>query len=592
MATPSTFPSDGRITSLQNYSAALVGTELLQLVAPGNAAAGVNYNVTVTQMLSGLLPALPPQSANVVLAGPTSGAATATPTFRNLVLADIPGGTSGFPLVGNNATSAPSYQALNLAGAGVTGVLTVPNGGIGTATLPAFGVALGNTTGPLSAAIPSTAGFALISNNATSAPSFQAINLASSLLTGVLQPVNGGTGYTTGTRQLLVANATYFVATTGSDSNSGLSSTTAWLTPQHAANFIMNTLDLGGFNVTVNVGTGTYTANLALGPYVGRATEGHTGPVIFVGNPNNPSSVIFDASAGANTITAVETGGLEWDFNGFQLQNSQTAACVVADAGGWITLSKIVFGAASGGQHVEAEDGGIVEFTSNYTVSGGAALHLYCLTRGMILYSGAVSTVTLSGSPAFSSFFADVDSNALISAPSVAFSGTATGTRYFQQNGGSFLLVSGGSYVDPNTVFPGNANGFPYGSKGFEVPPGAIGALPFALSTNPIWTSLPAVAVGQTLVSNGVATNPIYTTAPSLGGKINLLNATPLSATATAAMLISNVATFGVFCGTGVPAIAAATGSLYLRNDGSTATTRMYVNQNGSTTWTAVTTQA
>ena len=46
-----TYPSDGRITSLFNYTAALTGTELMVLVAPGNAAAGVNYNVT-TQFLA------------------------------------------------------------------------------------------------------------------------------------------------------------------------------------------------------------------------------------------------------------------------------------------------------------------------------------------------------------------------------------------------------------------------------------------------------------------------------------------------------------------------------------------------------------
>lgn len=75
-------------------------------------------------------------------------------------------------------------------------------------------------------------------------------------------------------------------------------------------------------------------------------------------------------------------------------------------------------------------------------------------------------------------------------------------------------------------------------------------------------------------------------------GNLTLLSATALNTVATAAVLMSTVATFGIFCGTGVPAIAAGTGSLYLRNDGATATTRMYVNQNGNTTWTAVTTQA
>ena len=50
----------------------------------------------------------------------------------------------------------------------------------------------------------------------------------------------------------------------------------------------------------------------------------------------------------------------------------------------------------------------------------------------------------------------------------------------------------------------------------------------------------------------------------------------------------SSTADFGVFFGSGVPTISAAKGSLYLRSDGTTTNDRMYVNTNGSTTWTAV----
>ena len=42
----------------------------------------------------------------------------------------------------------------------------------------------------------------------------------------------------------------------------------------------------------------------------------------------------------------------------------------------------------------------------------------------------------------------------------------------------------------------------------------------------------------------------------------------------------------------GAPTLSAAKGSLYLRSDGSTTNDRMYVNTNGATTWTAVTTAA
>ena len=44
------------------------------------------------------------------------------------------------------------------------------------------------------------------------------------------------------------------------------------------------------------------------------------------------------------------------------------------------------------------------------------------------------------------------------------------------------------------------------------------------------------------------------------------------------------------FDNNGVPTLIAAKGSLYLRTDGSSTSTRLYVNTNGTTGWTAVTT--
>lgn len=66
--------------------------------------------------------------------------------------------------------------------------------------------------------------------------------------------------------------------------------------------------------------------------------------------------------------------------------------------------------------------------------------------------------------------------------------------------------------------------------------------------------------------------------------------AIPAGGTAGAGLLVSSVANFGVFFGSGVPSLSAAKGSLYLRSDGSTTNDRMYVNTNGTTGWAAVTT--
>jgi hypothetical protein len=77
-------------------------------------------------------------------------------------------------------------------------------------------------------------------------------------------------------------------------------------------------------------------------------------------------------------------------------------------------------------------------------------------------------------------------------------------------------------------------------------------------------------------------------------GQVLALNATaiPAGGLAGKGYVFSSTANFGIFFGSGVPTLAAAKGSLYLRSDGSTTNDRMYVNTNGTTSWTAVITAA
>ena len=66
--------------------------------------------------------------------------------------------------------------------------------------------------------------------------------------------------------------------------------------------------------------------------------------------------------------------------------------------------------------------------------------------------------------------------------------------------------------------------------------------------------------------------------------------AIPAGGTTGAGYRMSSTSNFGVFFGSGAPTLSAAKGSLYLRSDGSGTGDRMYVNTDGSTAWTAVTT--
>ena len=68
--------------------------------------------------------------------------------------------------------------------------------------------------------------------------------------------------------------------------------------------------------------------------------------------------------------------------------------------------------------------------------------------------------------------------------------------------------------------------------------------------------------------------------------------AIPAGGTAGFGYCATSTANFDVFFGSGAPSLSAAKGSLYLRSDGSGTNDRMYVNTNGTTTWTAVVTVA
>lgn len=48
----------------------------------------------------------------------------------------------------------------------------------------------------------------------------------------------------------------------------------------------------------------------------------------------------------------------------------------------------------------------------------------------------------------------------------------------------------------------------------------------------------------------------------------------------------------GIYFGSGAPSVTAAKGSLYLRSDGTGAADRAYLNTDGATAWTAITTVA
>lgn len=73
---------------------------------------------------------------------------------------------------------------------------------------------------------------------------------------------------------------------------------------------------------------------------------------------------------------------------------------------------------------------------------------------------------------------------------------------------------------------------------------------------------------------------------------VNPTTATPAGGSVNTGLCFGTTTNLGIFYGSGVPTLAAAQGSLYMRTDGSSTSTRMYINTDGSTGWTNVTTAA
>lgn len=95
-----------------------------------------------------------------------------------------------------------------------------------------------------------------------------------------------------------------------------------------------------------------------------------------------------------------------------------------------------------------------------------------------------------------------------------------------------------------------------------------------------------AITVTATL---GAATSVASVSAT---GNITADSGTAPAAGGMAAFLASSTADLGVYVGSGAPTVSAAKGSLYLRTDGTTTNNRAYINTDGATTWTAITTVA
>lgn len=254
-------------------------------------------------------------------------------------------------------------------------------------------------------------------------------------------------GLTNG-REVLTANRTYYVSTTGSDLNDGLTMGAPFATVAKAFSTVAAKLDTASYTVTIQLADGTYTNSVGVIPqWLGG------GKIIVNGNGVNPSNVVVHSTTGQGTFNLSVPGNL-------QVQNMKItaagtgASCLYADgAGARIDIGPGVIFGASVTAHIYSNNGADYWTPNSYTIVGGGQFHFAAL-GGKVRFASGI-TVTLTGTPAFSTRYAHAANGGSVSAPNQIFSGAAIGQRHFV-GAQSFIFTNG---ADPLTYFPGNSAG-------------------------------------------------------------------------------------------------------------------------------------
>lgn len=170
-------------------------------------------------------------------------------------------------------------------------------------------------------------------------------------------------------------------------------------------------------------------------------------------------------------------------------------------------------------------------------------------------------------------------------------SSTGSGSNVLSTSPTLVTPVLGVASATAITLANGTTNGLQFlaasGSNGaFAM--GAGGNMIFVLGSAVDGFGINDHAAGSMFFINELTPGTPSTTVGTMAGNLQVLNTTaiPAGGTATKGYMISSTTNFGIFFGSGVPTLSAAQGSLYLRSDGSSTSTRLYVNTNGTTGWT------
>lgn len=244
----------------------------------------------------------------------------------------------------------------------------------------------------------------------------------------------------------------YYVRTDGDDDNDGLANTAAraFKTVQGAIDRLATfprdaNKPSAGFSAKINIAAGTFAETVKL-----RSMAAFEAVRIIGAGDTTIIAGVTDAIVGVNPVDtpySIETCKL----------TATAGSCIRAENGNRISFTGVNFGAATVA-HIQAHSHGKISCAGSYSISGGAAYHIYGDIGGIVDYGNAAIVATLTASVTFSTAtVALTQAHAKIVNTTVTWTLGAfsvTGKRYALL-GNSVLNTAGGgaSYI------PGNASG-------------------------------------------------------------------------------------------------------------------------------------
>ena len=259
---------------------------------------------------------------------------------------------------------------------------------------------------------------------------------------------------------LASANQTWYVATTGSDSNPGTSGS-PFLTIQHAVNVAAGYNWNNLYYPTINVADGTYASTqVTLPPMVGVLNNSTSVASSIVGNTTTPTNVSVN-DAGTGYTFNVEPGAL-WNLKGFSFGG--TYGGIVVHNGGIAWINNLNWGGALAQTGLYGEPGSKIYDNTEGTQSGtfsisASTMGAWVYSRGLVVMDNAALTVSNAitvtafvGLDATTSFFAAVGMT-------ITHGSNVTATNGLLMNNGAFYETSSTTKVDGTLLTRANVPG-------------------------------------------------------------------------------------------------------------------------------------